>query len=128
MAAVENNGSALQYASEALKADREFVMAVVKEDGRALAFASDALRNDPDIALVAVKQFCYALRYASERTRDKMKIIFIGSELIKDKSFLKDLFAIDVNVARYLEIQKEITYDLLNKVSNIHQYRNMTEY
>ena len=40
------------------------------------------------------------------------------------KSFLKDLFAIDVNVARYLEMQNEIKYDLLNKVSNIHKYRD----
>tara|TARA_B110000008_G_scaffold229087_1_gene231401 strand:- start:458 stop:616 length:159 start_codon:yes stop_codon:yes gene_type:complete len=51
MAAVEQYGQALQYASAALKNDKEVVMAAVQKYGQALKFASDALKNDKDVVM-----------------------------------------------------------------------------
>ena len=45
MAAVNNNGQAIQFTSEDLHRDREIVMAAVNQDGNALEFASEDLRK-----------------------------------------------------------------------------------
>ena len=41
---VQTCGTALQYASEALKNDKEVVFAAVQQDGRALQYASEELQ------------------------------------------------------------------------------------
>ena len=45
MAAVNNNGMALQCASDEFKADKEVVMAAVSNDEDALEFAADELKE-----------------------------------------------------------------------------------
>ena len=49
MAAVKNEGGALEDASDELKADKDVVMVAVKNDGDALEYASDELQADPEI-------------------------------------------------------------------------------
>jgi hypothetical protein len=49
LALVENDGFALQFVSDELKADKEVVMAAIKNDGDALECASDELKTDPEI-------------------------------------------------------------------------------
>ena len=49
MAAVAQNGWALQFASEELKNDKEFVLAAVAQDARALKYASDKLKKEMDL-------------------------------------------------------------------------------
>ena len=44
LAAVKNDGWALEHASDELKADKEVVMAAVKNQGTALQYASDELK------------------------------------------------------------------------------------
>ena len=66
LAAVGNNGCALLYASDALKADRGVVLAAMAHEGRALCFASVALRADREVVLAAVAQNGYALSHASD--------------------------------------------------------------
>ena len=66
MAAVSNDGYALEYASEALKADREVVMAAIENIGYALQYASEELRSDSQFILAAVEKNGYALKYASD--------------------------------------------------------------
>ena len=44
MQAVAQDGHALQYASEELKADREFMFQAVVNDGNALEYASKKLK------------------------------------------------------------------------------------
>ena len=46
LAAVAQTGSALQYASETLKNDRDVVLAAVAQTGSALRYASETLKND----------------------------------------------------------------------------------
>ena len=47
--AVKQNGYALEYASAALKDDREIVLEAVKQNGLALYSASAALQRDREI-------------------------------------------------------------------------------
>ena len=49
LAAVNQNGRALQHASGKLQNDREIVVAAVNQDRRALDYASAELRNGPEI-------------------------------------------------------------------------------
>eukprot|EP01048_Picozoa_sp_COSAG05_P005570 COSAG05_NODE_333_length_11249_cov_629.633094_12_plen_155_part_00 len=56
----------MAYASHALRADREIVIAAVSHDGLALQFASAGLRADRELVLLAVAQTVTALDYASE--------------------------------------------------------------
>ena len=70
LAAVTQNGYALQYASETLKNDREIVLAALTRNVRALNYASETLKDDRDIVLAAVTQDGRALKYASDTLKD----------------------------------------------------------
>jgi len=59
LAACQQDGSALLYASEALKADRGVVLAAVATYGSALNWASPELQNDKDVVRLDSYQCCY---------------------------------------------------------------------
>ncbi|NVJ89710.1 MAG: DUF4116 domain-containing protein, partial [Flavobacteriaceae bacterium] len=44
---------------DSLKKDKEVVLAAVKQDGRALEYADDSLKKDKEFILAAVKQNSY---------------------------------------------------------------------
>ncbi len=69
LAAVKQNGSALQYASKELRHVPEIVMAAVKQNGCALQYASEELRHNLNIVKAAVQQDGCALKYASDAIR-----------------------------------------------------------
>ena len=75
LAAVTWDGLALEYASKALRADRWVVLAAVTEEGSALQFASKALRADKDVVLAAVTQNGYALEDASVALRADKDVV-----------------------------------------------------
>merc|ERR1712185_345392 len=56
LAALEQNGGALAYASDALRNDRAFVREAVKHHGLALRYASAALKGDRAIVASADEQ------------------------------------------------------------------------
>ena len=66
LAAVQQDGHALEHASEELRANRAVVLAAVQQNGSALEFASEELRGDRAVVLAAVAQNGKALDYASE--------------------------------------------------------------
>ena len=68
-------GSALLYASEALKRDKDVVLTAVKNYGRALEYASPELQNDPDVVLAAVKQDGEALEFANPGLQNDSEIL-----------------------------------------------------
>ena len=55
MAAVQQNGEALEYAL-AFQNDIAVVMEAVQQNGMALKFASDDLKRDKEVVMAAVKQ------------------------------------------------------------------------
>jgi len=64
-AAVNSNGSALQWVSDDLKDDDDIVMAAAQQQGTALKWASEAMRNTKEIVMQAVKQNGASLEWAS---------------------------------------------------------------
>jgi hypothetical protein len=75
MAAVARNGLALRYASAPLRGDKEVVMGAVAQDGWALFFASDELRGDKEVVMGAVAQDGLVLRYASAPLRGDKEVV-----------------------------------------------------
>ena len=69
MAAVKQDGEALQFAAAALRGDKELVLAAVKQNGRALAHADEALQGDAEVVLAAVEGTEEALVYAAPALR-----------------------------------------------------------
>jgi hypothetical protein len=62
-------GSPLQYASEELKCDREFVLEAVKEYGRVLKCVIEGCSGDKKSLMEAVKKDKGPLHYASEELK-----------------------------------------------------------
>jgi len=75
LAAVSNNGAALFHAAEALKSDREIVLAAVSQNGTSLTCAAKSLRSDREVVLAAVSQNGSALICAPEHLRDDPEIL-----------------------------------------------------
>ncbi len=73
--AVKSNGYALEYASDNLKNDKDFVLEVVKQDVRALEYVPDNLKNDKEFVLEAVKSNGNALKYASDNLRNDKEFV-----------------------------------------------------
>lgn len=67
--------------------DREIVLAAVQEDGRALEFVDERFKDDREIVLAAVQQNGWALEYASERLRDDDDIVRAAAEQNSDSTW-----------------------------------------
>ena len=75
LAAVQQHGYALQYASAELQQDREVVLTAVRQDGRALQQASAGLKQDREVVLAAVQQDGLALWSASPELRQDRELV-----------------------------------------------------
>ena len=129
MAAVEKDGRALRYTSEALRANREVVMAAIKDCGLALEYASAELRNDPEFVMSAVKASKYgcALEYASEELRKDPDIVLaamkknpkVSKYSLLDKGIIKELYQ-KIPVQAYIskEAYKMSLFDTISKRDN----------
>ena len=73
--AVQKNGEAFKFASEELKKDRAFVLKAVQQDVSALQFASEILKADNLFILEALQQDGLALAYASEKLKNNDEIV-----------------------------------------------------
>jgi histidinol phosphatase-like PHP family hydrolase len=80
LAAVEQNGRALEFASDALKNNRRIVLAAVELNFWAFQFASDALTNDREVVLAAVKQDGWALAFASDALKNDRDVVLAAVE------------------------------------------------
>ena len=69
LAAVQQDGYALEYATDALKADATIVLAAVQQHGHALYYAAEALQADLTIVTAAVRQAGRALEFATEESK-----------------------------------------------------------
>ena len=71
---------ALVFAAVELRADREIVLEAVKRNGHALEFAAEELRADPEVVLEAVKQDRGAIVYAAEELRLATRVVQLVAE------------------------------------------------
>ena len=95
LAAVKENGRALEDADKSLQKDREIVMAAVKQDGCALEYADDSFKADREVVLDAVKMpFSNALLFADDTLKADREIVL---EAFKSESEepLELLYSID---------------------------------
>jgi len=67
LAAVQNEFSALQFASEELKNNKDIVLAAVGKDARAFWYASENMRNSKAVVMVAVQKQPEAPFFASDK-------------------------------------------------------------
>ena len=84
LAAVAQNGWALQFAADELKEDKKFVLAAVAQDGRALEFAADELKKDKEVVLAA-KNFSKRL----DKIKEKLSIIQSKEAQLRKKNHTK---------------------------------------
>ena len=75
LAAVRQNGYALEYSSDPLRADKKVVLAAVRRNGYALQYALGGLIKDKEVVLAAVNQNCWALGFASEDLRADKEVV-----------------------------------------------------
>lgn len=80
--AVDQNAGALAFAAEELRTNREFVIEVVRRNGCALVGASERLRADPKVVLLAVSENHYALTHAADCLRNDLEFLL---QLAKSK-------------------------------------------
>ena len=95
LAAVKQNGWAIQYASVQLKADREVVLAAVKQNGLALNYASVELRADREVVLAAVEEDGWALKYASAELRADREVVLAADREVVLTAVKRNGWALD---------------------------------
>ena len=104
MAVVKSAGYALRYASEALKNDREVVLAAVQKDGEALIYASEVLKNDREVILAAVQQNASALEYVGGTLRNDNDVLLAVSKwCLADEKYLEDFIGKYINVQEFIK-------------------------
>lgn len=74
LAAVQDYGCALEFASEDMKKKKSIVLAAVQVSGYALEFASEELRSDPEVVMTAVKQCGAAFKHCLGDARESREI------------------------------------------------------
>merc|ERR1712224_46450 len=72
---VQQDGCALQFASEEMKKNEQIVLAAVQQNGFALEFASEGMKKNEQIVLAAVQQNGFALQFASEEMKKNKNIV-----------------------------------------------------
>jgi hypothetical protein len=75
LAAVRNDGSALEFASQELRNDKDVVLTAVDNYGYALKYVSETLKNNREVVLCAVQTYGYVLQYASTELKKDRKIV-----------------------------------------------------
>jgi hypothetical protein len=84
LAAVRQDGRALEHAAEHLRADCEIVLEAVRQNGKALVYAAEQLKGDREIVLEAVRYRSWMLEYAAEHLRDDGFFLYKLTELSKE--------------------------------------------
>ena len=69
---------ALEYATEALRGDRDMILASVTIAGDSLRFASNDLKGDREIVTTAVSESGLALQYTTPQLRDDEEIVMLA--------------------------------------------------
>jgi hypothetical protein len=80
LAAVAQDGWALQHASRALRADRQVVIVAVRQCGASLEHASPELRGLRAVVLTAVAQDGNALRHAAANLQADAEVVLTAAE------------------------------------------------
>ena len=86
---MSQDGYALRYASDALKDDREIVLAAVMQAGHTLEYASQRLKTDRVFAIIMIEKNCKLFD-------------FISREFVSDESFIEEALEKNGRALRYV--------------------------
>jgi hypothetical protein len=88
--AIKINIMALQYASERIKNDKDFIINAIYQDCDAFVIASNELRGNEEVALVAANEHIHMIKFASDKLRDDEQFLckIHNIKTIKHKSRL----------------------------------------
>ena len=76
LAALKQNGNALNYVIERYKEDREMVITAVRQNGDALRYADKKLKDDKEIVMNALSGFNqWSISFASNRLKKDIELI-----------------------------------------------------
>ncbi|WP_448216738.1 DUF4116 domain-containing protein [Endozoicomonas sp. 2B-B] len=107
----------LEYASQRVRNDRDFVLPAISKHPKQLQYLSVELRNDSDIVMAAVEKNPLALNYASERLRNDKNIIrmaiaestyplsFASEKVLSDRECMLDLIAKNPQAFHYAAVK-----------------------
>jgi len=93
--AVKAKYSEFRYASESLRADRDFVLSLVKIHGYVLAYASRALRSDFDILVAAITNQSRTISACFTEENDFDILVSFASK-VRSKLELYDVFVSEI--------------------------------
>jgi hypothetical protein len=79
--AIQNDASALRFASKELKENKELGIFVVKQDGNMLNHVAEKLKNDKEVVMAAVLNEPTSIFYASTEMKDNYDIVL---EVVKN--------------------------------------------
>lgn len=117
LAAIKQNGVALQNTTDEFKNDKEIVLAAVADYGCALQFASKELKEDRTVVLAAVSRIGEALQWASYEFRKDKEIVFAATKsdgwafrfasktLKNDKTFVLAILHQNPGAFRYVGVE-----------------------
>lgn len=106
LAAVKEEGTLLEYASERLQSDAQVVLAAVQQDGRALKFAARDLCGNLQVVLAAVQQDGGSLGDASTELQGDRKVVLAavkrtgGALIYASKELQSDLQVVRAAVSQ----------------------------
>lgn len=81
LAAVRQDGAALQYADRSLKRDKDVAFAAIRQDGAALQYADISLKRDKEIVFAAIRQSESAFKYADDSLKKDPSFVFFLTKL-----------------------------------------------
>jgi len=115
IAAVLNDNRALKDFSYEFKNDEKVIEACLKGSGSAYEYFSERFKSDRNIAMLMSEKWNFNLDAAPENLRNNKEIVknavkesannfeHIGSELIKDFGYLKELFNLNDGILSYMD-------------------------
>ena len=92
---VSLRGSAIAFAPESLKKDREVALAAVKQNGIAIRFIHSSLKKDRDITFEAIKNTGYAFKFIDARWKKDEKFLLECAKIEKTSISGSSEYAID---------------------------------
>ena len=132
LAAVEQNGFAIQYAPLGLMMDYDVALAAVKNKGPALEFLPDSMKNNEILTRVAVCEDAMSVKFAAEKFQRDLNIIQIAlmsknaEELKRDRDFWRRIC--NLNGLLLQEAPFEIQEDVRIVRSAVIQNGNSLQY
>jgi len=114
--AIQDDASALEFASHAMQSNKDVVLMAVAQNGDALQFASAALQDDPEVVRRAVQQDSGALRFAGEGLVQRKDLLeeaglLWASWLVPPDSYMeRPLVVMSVRFALHKEASPASTY------------------